>query len=108
MIIAATKSKPPTKSEILAGIAETTGLSRKQVVSVMDALSEQIKMALSKKGSGVFAVPGLVKILVRNKPAVPAGKRMNPFTKQEQMFPAKPASKVVKVRPLQNLTDFVK
>jgi hypothetical protein len=32
----------------------------------------------------------------------------NPFTKQEQMFKAKPARKVIKVRPLKALKDMAK
>jgi len=101
-------AKPATKSEILASIAATTELSRKQVASVFDALSGLIKGAVGKKGPGLFAVPGLLKIVVVQKPAVPAHKGINPFTKLEQMFKAKPARKVVKVRPLKALKDMVK
>ncbi len=104
----AATAKSATKSEILSNVAEETDLSRKQVASVLDALAGQIKGALAKKGPGVFAVPGLVKIIVINKPAVAARKGINPFTKLEQMFAAKPARKVVKVRPLKNLKDMVK
>jgi nucleoid DNA-binding protein len=104
----AATAKPATKSEILAGVADTTGLSRKQVASVLDALSSHIKSALGKKGPGIFAVPGLLKITVVHKPAVPARKGINPFTKQEQMFKAKPARRLVKVKPLKSLKDMVK
>ena len=82
----AKSAKPATKSEILASIAETTELSRKQVASVFDALACQIKAGIGKKGPGVFALPGLMKITVIKKPAVKARKGINPFTKQEQMF----------------------
>ncbi len=101
-------AKPATKSEILSSIAKETELSRKQVASVFEALSCQIASAVGKKGPGVFAVPGLMKILVVQKPAVPARKGINPFTKQEQMFKAKPARRVVKVRPLKALKDMAK
>ena len=101
-------AKPMTKSEILASIAQTTELSRKQVASVLDALSGLIAAAVGKKGPGVFALPGLAKIVVVQKPAVPAHKGINPFTKQEQMFKAKPARKVIKVRPLKALKDMAK
>ena len=101
-------AKPATKSEILSSIAATTQLSRKQVASVFDALAGVIKGAVGKKGPGVFAVPGLLKIVVVQKPAVPAHKGINPFTKQEQMFKAKPARKVIKVRPLKALKDMAK
>jgi nucleoid DNA-binding protein len=104
----ATIAKAATKSEILANIAESTQLSRKQVSGVFDALSEQIKFAVGKKGPGLFAVPGLMKITVIHKPATKARKGINPFTKEEQMFKAKPARKVIKVRPLKALKDFAK
>jgi nucleoid DNA-binding protein len=98
--------KAATKSEIYSKIAESTELSRKQVASVFDALSEQIKHAVGKKGPGIFAVPGLMKITVKSKPARKAYKGIDPFTKQEKMFKAKPASRQVKVRPLKALKDF--
>jgi len=104
----ATTAKPATKSEILSSIAEVTQLSRKQVVSVFDAIASQIKAAVGKKGPGVFALPGLLKIMVIQKPATPQRKGINPFTKQEQIFKAKPARKVIKVRPLKALKDMVK
>ena len=97
-----------TKSEILASIAETTELSRKQVASVFEALSGLIKKNVGKKGPGKFVVPGLMKIVVIQKPATKARKGINPFTKQEQMFKAKPARKVIKVRPIKALKDMAK
>ena len=104
----ATSAKPATKSEILSNIAKATGLSRKQVASVFEVLSGQIKAAVGKKGPGVFALPGLLKILVIQKPATPERQGINPFTKQEQIFKAKPARKVIKVRPLKALKDMAK
>lgn len=99
-------AKVLTKSEILASIAENTQLSRKQVASVFDSMSDLIKKSVCKKGSGIFTVPGLMKIMVIEKPAVKAHKGINPFTKQEQMFKAKPARRVIKVRPLKALKDM--
>src|SRR6478672_11163009 len=101
-------SKAASKTEILTNIATATELSRKQVASVLDALAGEIKAAVGKKGPGIFAVPGLMKIMVIHKPATKARKGINPFTKQEQMFKAKPARKVIKVRPLKALKDFAK
>jgi len=101
-------NKAASKSEILKNIAEDTELTRKQVSSVFDALSQQIKAAVGKKGPGVFTVPGLMKIVVIHKPATKARKGINPFTKEEQMFKAKPARKVIKVRALKALKDFAK
>ncbi len=108
MAAATANGKAPTKGEILNGVAENTGLSRKQVSSVLDALTEQIRKSLGKKGPGSFTVPGLMKINVINKPATKARKGINPFTKLEQVFKAKPARRVVKVRPLKSLKEFVK
>jgi nucleoid DNA-binding protein len=101
-------AKPSTKSEILNSIATSTELSRKQVASVFDALSGLIEQSVGKKGPGVFAVPGLMKITVIQKPATKARKGINPFTKEEVMFKAKPARKVIKVRPLKALKDMAK
>ena len=100
--------KVPTKSEILAHIAETTESSRKLVGNVLSALSDLIGQHVGKKGPGIFVVPGLLKITVVQKPATKARKGINPFTKQEQMFKAKPARKVIKVRALKALKDAVK
>ena len=101
-------AKAATKSEILTTIAGATELSRKQVSSVFDALGDLIGKNIGKKGPGIFAVPGLMKITVVNKPATKARKGINPFTKEEQIFKAKPARKVIKVRPLKALKDMAK
>ncbi len=101
-------AKVLTKSEILASLAEATGLSRRDVASVFDALSGLIKTNVGKKGPGLFVVPGLMKIMVVQKPATKAHKGINPFTKQEQMFAAKPARKVIRVRPLKALKEMAK
>jgi len=101
--------KAPSKSDVLTGMAEATGLSRKQVSAVLDALHGEIKKALGSKGPGVFAVPGLVKIEKKKIPARPAKKGVpNPFKPGELMdVAAKPASTKVKVRPLKALKELV-
>ncbi len=98
--------KPTTKSEIFAYIAEKTNLKRKDVVAVFDALGDLIKRDLTK-GPGIFNLAGLMKIKVVHKPAVPARKGINPFTKEEVIFKAKPARNVVKIQPLKNLKEMV-
>ena len=104
---AAGVKKPPTKSEILTSIADSTELSRKQVISVFDALNALIQDNLKPRGPGSFSVPGLMKIRVNKKPATKARKGINPFTGEATTFKAKPARKVVKVTPLKNLKDMV-
>jgi nucleoid DNA-binding protein len=99
--------KALTKTEILNALADGTGLARKEVGSVLDALANLIGENIGKKGPGVFNVPGLMKITVQNKPATKARKGINPFTGEETMFKAKPARNVVKVRPLKGLKEMV-
>ncbi len=109
--MAATKSssvkKPPTKSEILNGIAADTDLSRKEVASVLESLEGLIAKELKPRGAGYFNLPGLLKIKVVKKPARKARKGINPFTGEEMMFKAKPARKTVKVLPLKGLKEMV-
>ncbi len=101
--------KAPSKSEVTNNIAEATGLTKKQVAAVLEALAGEIKKALGNKGPGVFAIPGLVKVEKKKVPARPAQKNVpNPFKPGEFMDrPAKPASVKVKVRALKNLKDMV-
>ncbi len=104
---AAQAKKPPTKSEILTSIADTTDLSRKEVQAVFTALEELIQKNLKTK-VGMFSVPGLMKIKVVKKPATKERKGPNPFNKDEIItFKAKPARKVVKVLALKGLKDMV-
>jgi len=104
---AKTPTKPMTKSEIVSGIADATGLTRKQVSSVFETMASQIKKSLGRSGAGAYTVPSLMKLVVVRKPATEARKGINPFTGEETMFKAKPARNVVKIRPLKNLKDMV-
>ncbi len=100
--------KAPSKTEVYTAIGEATGLKKQQVGAVMDALVAEIKKALSNRGSGMFAIPGLVKIEKRKVPAKPARKGVpNPFKPGELMdVAAKAASTKIKVRALKNLKDM--
>jgi nucleoid DNA-binding protein len=106
--MSANTKKPPTKSEIYASIVEDTGLTRKDVAAVFESLNASIKKSLGGRGApGIFTIPGLLKLKVVKKPAKKARKGVNPFTGEEMMFKAKPASKVVKAAPLKALKDMV-
>jgi nucleoid DNA-binding protein len=104
-----TSAKAPTKSEVLASIADATGVGKKEVAAVLEALSNEIKKSLGNKGSGVFTIPGLVKIAKQKVPARPARKGVpNPFKPGELMDQAaRPAYNKVKVRALKNLKGYV-
>ena len=107
----ATKATPIktkySKSQIVDQIATSTSLSRKDVAAVLDSLADVIEGHVKKNAVGEFVLPGLLKISTVRKPAAKARKGINPFTKEEVMFKAKPASTVVKVRPLKKLKDMV-
>ena len=105
MAKAAATGKAPSKSQVIAGIAEATELSRKQVAAVIDALGAEIKKALGPRGPGVFAIPGLVKIKKRKVPARKAQRKM--VLGQMRDLAAKPASVKVRVLALKALKDMV-
>jgi len=99
--------KPITKTEILNSLAESTGLSKKEVSNVLESLEELIAGNLGRKGPGVFNLPGLLKVTVQHKPATKAREGINPFNGEKTIFKAKPARNVVKIRPLKKLKDMV-
>ena len=97
--------KRMSKTELVEAIAAQSGLEKKQVNAVLDALSHVIYSEL--KAENEVAIPGLLKLTAVTKPAVPAHEGINPFTKEKTMFKAKPARKVIKPRPLKALKDAV-
>jgi nucleoid DNA-binding protein len=101
------KNKTLSKSDILNAIAEAVGeeVSRKNLKAVVEALVEVGHKELKK--NGLFVLHGFAKFVVVKKPARPARKGINPFTKQEQTFAAKPASKTVRARPVKAIKDAV-
>ena len=93
-----------TKSQITNSIVDATGMSRKEINTVFEAL-ESLTVADLKKGTDVKFMG--MKLTVKKKPATKARKGINPFTGEEMMFKAKPASKAVKVRALKTLNDKI-
>jgi len=97
-----------TKSQILSTISEDTGLTKKEVGAVLDSLAGTGLRHLVKKGSGEFTVPSLgIKLRRVIKPARKARKGINPFTGEEIMIKAKPATTSVRATPLKALKDAV-
>ncbi len=99
--------KPRNKTEILTALAGATGLTKQQVASVFEQLAVLIKEDLGEQGPGVIAVPDLLQVKVVRKPAVPEHTGINPFTKQEMVFKAKPAKNAVKLVALKGLKSLV-
>lgn len=95
-----------SKTQILTEIAESTDLSRKQVGAVIEELSSLIERHIKKRACGEFVLPGMLKVTTVKKPARKARKGINPFTGEETVFKAKPASIAVKVRPLKKLKEM--
>jgi len=107
-----TKTKPNTekslsKAEIIAALCESTGLNKPQIVSVFDSLHALIGKNIGPSGPGIITLPNLLKIKVVRKAATPARTGVNPFTKQEVTFKAKPARNVVKLQALKPLKALV-
>ena len=94
-----------TKSGLVAHLADHSGVAPRDVRAVLSSLEGAMAASVSKKGAGSFTLPGLLKVTAVNVPAKPKRKGINPFTKEEQWFAAKPASVKLKVRPLKKLKD---
>ena len=93
------------KSALVKHLAETSSVAAKDVKAVLAAIEDAVSGAISKKGAGSFTLPGLLKVSTVHVPAKPKRKGINPFTKEEQVFAAKPATTKIKVRPLKKLKD---
>ena len=103
----AAAARPMSKSQMIAELAEKTELSKKQIQQVLDEIEGVISDALSKKGTGVFVLPGLLKIMRKEIKAQPAKEGRNPKTGETMMIAAKPKRTVVKVRALKKLKTMV-
>jgi len=102
-----TSAKPATKADVFNSLSEKTGLNKKEIAVVFNAMNELISKELGKKGPGMFVIPGLLKLKVVRKPATKAKQGVNPFTKEPMTIKAKPARNVVKAVPLKSLKDLV-
>jgi len=96
-----------SKGAVIKAITDATALARKDVSAVLDCFTEVLEGHVKPRGPGVFTMPGYLKIYVVKKPARPARKGINPFTGEEIMIKAKPARKVVKIKPLKKLKEMV-
>lgn len=94
------------KSQIVQEISDMTSVARKEVTKMLEHLEDIIARHISPKGPGEFVLPGILQIKAIKKPAKKARKGINPFTKEEVVFKAKPASTAVKVRPLKKLKEM--
>jgi len=96
-----------SKSQFVATLAEKSGLNKKQALSALDTINTMVAQQLGKQGPGEVLIPGLLKLLIVDKPATPQHEGVNPFTKEPMTYKAKAARKVIKVRPLKALKDAI-
>ncbi len=86
-----------TKTQIIAEISEATGVTKADVKAVLSSLADQAERHLKPRGCGDFIVPDVgVKLKAVKKAATKARPGRNPFTGEEIMIKAKPASKSVR------------
>jgi len=96
-----------SKSEFVTALAEKSGLTHKQAISALDSINAIITHQLGKHGPGQVLIPGIIKLMVVDKPATPQHEGINPFTKKPMTYQAKPARKVIKARPAKALKDAI-
>ena len=106
---AAAGPKPITnafsKTSLMTHLAEMAMVELKAVKAVIASLEATILASVHKKGLGSFTLPGLLKVNVINVPAKKKRTGIDPFTKQERVFAAKPATVKIKTRALKKLKD---
>ena len=106
---AATPAKPIktafNKTGLIAHLADVAAVDAKAVKAVIASLEATILASVHKKGLGSFTLPGLLKVNVINVPAKKKRTGIDPFTKVERVFAAKPATVKIKTRALKKLKD---
>merc|ERR1712137_1255593 len=99
------KGATMTLSGGYAAVAECTELKPKQVKTVITSYMELAASELKKNGA--FKIGGVLNMKLKKKPAKPARKGVNPFTKEPCVFKAKPASKTVRCLPMKKLKEMI-
>jgi nucleoid DNA-binding protein len=99
--------KRMSKSTFVAALSNKSGLTKKQTMAALDSINVIVAEQLGKRGPGEVLIPGLLKLTVVGKPATKQHEGVNPFTKLPMIYKAKPASKVIKARPLKALKDAI-
>lgn len=93
------------RTTLIAHLAAESGVEPKSVKAVMATLEATMLASVHKKGLGAFTMPGLLKVSVVQVAAKKKRRGIDPFTKVEREFAAKPATVKLKVRSLKKLKD---
>ncbi len=108
--VEAKKMKPVktklSKSQMFEALAEDSGVTKSEVKKVWGSLERLIEASICERGYGQFTLPGLMKVTTVRRPAIKARRGINPFTKEEIWFKAKPASTGVRIRALKKMKGF--
>ena len=108
--VEAKKMKPVktklSKSQMFEALAEDSGVTKSEVKKVWGSLERLIEASICDEGYGQFSLPGLMKVTTVRRPAIKARRGINPFTKEETWFKAKPASTGVRIRALKKMKGF--
>jgi DNA-binding protein HU-beta len=102
----AAPAKARTQAELIAYLAERSGLDRKKVKALLAALTAVAVVDLNRE-RGRFTVPGLVTLRVVRKPATQQHEGLNPFSKKPMTFAARPARNIIKARYPKKLRDSI-
>merc|ERR1712019_125066 len=86
-------------------VAASNELKPKVVRAIITGYMELAASELKKNGS--FKIAGLLNMKLKKKPARPARKGVNPFTKEPCVFKAQPASKTVRCLPMRKLKEMI-
>ena len=108
--VEAKKMKPVktklSKSQVFEALAEDSGVTKSDVKKVWGSLERLIEASICERGYGQFTLPGLMKVTTVRRPAIKARRGINPFTKEETWFKAKPATTGVRIRALKKMKGF--
>ena len=100
--------KPLTNYQVWSIVAARTGLPTMGPMSVKSIITNYMELAASElKKNGAFKIGGCLNLKLKTKPARPARKGVNPFTKEPCVFKAKPASKTVCALPMKKLQEMI-
>ena len=108
--VEAKKMKPVktklSKSQMFEALAEDCGVTKSEVKKVWGSLERLIEASICERAYGQFTLPGLMKVTTVRRPAIKARRGINPFTKEEIWFKAKPATTAVRIRALKKMKGF--
>merc|ERR1712086_964835 len=93
-----------SKGELLNNFCAETTLTKPEGKRVFEALASIGTHELQKRGK--FVIPGMSRFIVKKKAARKARMGRNPFTGEDMMFKAKPASKIVRAYVVKQFKDI--